>query len=214
MRYQGSEALDMEFAERGAALEREAARPSFEVVPGGGLDARARRGVSAQFLANAKTILKVAAVVLIVGMVRVALTSATVSTLKANSSLRSAVEDAQNLNDDLKIERAVLSSNSRISRIATQNYGMALSSDAVSVDLSADAAASQGAEAADEAVTADNDAADTDTNTAAADSSQDDASADRQASGEGVRDAADDAAAYDGDAAQPVDAALAYADVA
>ena len=213
MRYQGSEALDMEFAERGAALEREAARPSFEVVPGGGLDARARRGVSAQFLANAKTILKVA-VVLIVGMVRVALTSATVSTLKANSSLRSAVEDAQNLNDDLKIERAVLSSNSRISRIATQNYGMALSSDAVSVDLSADAAASQGAEATDEAVTADNDAADTDTNTAAADSSQDDASADRQASGEGARDAADDAAAYDGDAAQPADAALAYADVA
>ena len=207
MRYQGSEALDMEFAERGAALEREAARPSFEVVPGGGLDARARRGVSAQFLTNAKTILKVAAVVLIVGMVRVALTSATVSTLKANSSLRSAVEDAQNLNDDLKIERAVLSSNSRISRIATQNYGMALSSDAVSVDLSADAAASQGAEATDEA-------ADTDTNTAAADSSQDDASADRQASGEGARDAADDAAAYDGDAAQPVDAALAYADVA
>ena len=210
MRYQGSEALDMEFAERGAALEREAARPSFEVVPGGGLDARARRGVSAQFLANAKTILKVAAVVLIVGMVRVALTTATVSTLKANSSLRSAVEDAQNLNDDLKIERAVLSSNSRISRIATQNYGMALSSDAVSVDLSADAAASQGTEAQDEAVAAD--AADTDTDTAATDSSQDDA--DQQASDEGAQDASEDAAAYDGDAAQPADDAPAYADVA
>ena len=205
MRYQGSEALDMEFAERGAALEREAARPSFEVVPGGGLDARARRGVSAQFLANAKTILKVAAVVLIVGMVRVALTTATVSTLKANSSLRSAVEDAQNLNDDLKIERAVLSSNSRISRIATQNYGMALSSDAVSVDLSADAATSQGTEAQDEAVAAD-------TDTAANDSSQDDA--DQQASDEGAQDASEDAAAYDGDAAQPADDAPAYADVA
>lgn len=207
MRYQGSEALDMEFAERGAALEREAARPSFEVVPGGGLDARARRGVSAQFLANAKTILKVAAVVLIVGMVRVALTTATVSTLKANSSLRSAVEDAQNLNDDLKIERAVLSSNSRISRIATQNYGMALSSDAVSVDLSADATA-QGAEAQDEAVAAD--AADADTD--ATDSSQGDAPADEQASDEETQDV--DAASYDGDAAQPADDAPVYADVA
>lgn len=204
MRYQGSEALDMEFAERGAALEREAARPSFEVVPGGGLDARARRGVSAQFLANAKTILKIAAVVLIVGMVRVALTTATVSTLKANSSLRSAVEDAQNLNDDLKIERAVLSSNSRISRIATQNYGMALSSDAVSVDLSADAATAQDAEAQDEA-----------TDAAAVDSSQDaDAPADQQVTDDEAQDASDGVPAYDGDAAQLGDDAPAYADVA
>ena len=42
MRYQGSAVANEEYIERGYALPQE--RPSFEVVSGGGLDARARRG--------------------------------------------------------------------------------------------------------------------------------------------------------------------------
>ena len=45
MRYQGSEAYNMEAPERRARRQERAARPSFEVVTGGGLDARARQGV-------------------------------------------------------------------------------------------------------------------------------------------------------------------------
>ena len=44
MRYQGSAVANEEYIERGYALPQE--RPSFEVVSGGGLDARARRGVA------------------------------------------------------------------------------------------------------------------------------------------------------------------------
>ncbi len=143
MRYQGSEALNIDFVEGGEALE-EAARPSFQVLPGGGLDARARRGVSAQFIANVRTGIVLAAVLLAIGLVRVAISSATVVALSNNSTLRSEVSDAKNLNDELKIERAVLSSNSRIARIATQNYGMVLSSDALTVEVG-EAAAQQAA---------------------------------------------------------------------
>lgn len=76
---------------------------------------------------------------------RVAISSATVVALSNNSTLRSEVSDAKNLNDELKIERAVLSSNSRIARIATQNYGMVLSSDALTVEVGEAAAAEQAA---------------------------------------------------------------------
>ena len=133
MRYQGSEALDMEYAERRRARQEQQASPSFEVVSGGGLDARARRGVSLQFLTRVAIVCTVAAVALVVGLIRVVLSSATVSVLRSNSSLRSDVSEAQTLNDNLKIERSVLTSSTRISRIATQNYGMVLSSDEVTV---------------------------------------------------------------------------------
>ena len=43
MRYQGSAVANEEYIERGYALPQE--RPSFEVVSGGGLDARARREI-------------------------------------------------------------------------------------------------------------------------------------------------------------------------
>ncbi|WP_444328655.1 hypothetical protein, partial [Paratractidigestivibacter sp.] len=140
MRYQGSEALNMNYAGAGA-LEERSRETSFEVLPGGGLDARARRGVSHEFVASVCHVLIIAAAIITLGLVRVGLSSAAVSALAANSSLRSEVTDAKNLNDDLKIERAVLSSNSRISRIATQNYGMSLSNDAMTVKVGAAAEA-------------------------------------------------------------------------
>lgn len=145
MRYQGSEAFDMDYA-LAPEVERESRQAaSLEVLNGGGLDARARRGVSREFVAQLRNILIIAAALIAIGLVRVYVSAATVTTLSANTSLRSAVTDAKNLNNDLKIERAVLASNSRIARIATQNYGMTLSTDAVTVKVG-DAAAAEAAE--------------------------------------------------------------------
>ena len=135
MRYQGSEAYSMRAAER--ELERPYERPatSFEVVSGGGLDAQARRGVSHEFLARARTVAAVALFLFVLGLARVALSAATVAVLQTNSDLTTQIEEAEKLSSDLRIERSVLSSNARITRIATQNYGMVLTGDAVTVDL-------------------------------------------------------------------------------
>lgn len=132
-------------------------RPSFEVVSGGGLDARARRGVSPQFVARVRSVLLVAGLLIALGIARVALTSATVGVLQANSDLKEEIETAQTLSNDLKIERSVLSSNTRISRIATQNYGMVLSASHATVSLedpSAEAAQTADGDAAQTAADA------------------------------------------------------------
>lgn len=149
MRYQGSEAYSMEATERRRErLERQAA-PSFEVVTGGGLDARARAGVSATFVARVRAVLAVAAVLIVLGMARVGIAAATVSLLSSNSALSSQIEEVSSLNEQLRVQRSVLSSNARITRIATQNYGMVLTGDAVTVDLgSTDEAQSADGEAA------------------------------------------------------------------
>lgn len=153
MRPQGAEAFDMHYGRAGAAEKIAPAEPRtpLEVVPGGGRDARARRGVSRAFVSRVKIAMGLLAVFIAVGLVRVFLTSATVGLLSNNTSMRSDLSDAQNLNADLRIEQAVLSSNSRISRIATQNYGMVLSSDALSVEVGSVAAATAASEAAAEA---------------------------------------------------------------
>lgn len=221
MRYQGSEALNMNYAGAGA-LEERSRETSFEVLPGGGLDARARRGVSHEFVASVCHVLIIAAAIITLGLVRVDLSSAAVSALAANSSLRSEVTDAKNLNDDLKIERAVLSSNSRISRIATQNYGMSLSNDAMTVKVGAAAEAERAEQEAAQAVAEQQAQAES----AAAAAQQQEASAAAERSGDpndtdasgiasaieaalGSADGSQQAATAFGDAAQSADAAVA-----
>ncbi|SFX44508.1 cell division protein FtsL [Olsenella sp. kh2p3] len=146
--------------------ERVEQRPSFSVVTGGGLDARARAGVSPQFLSRVRTVVICALVFIALGACRVALSTATVSTLQANSALRSQIKEAQTLNEDLQVEKSVLSSSSRISRIATQNYGMSLSTNREVLDLSS-AGTSADATSTDavSATTANGDAAQSVTNT-------------------------------------------------
>lgn len=138
MRYQGSEAYSFDAAERRRDRSQRGAANAFEVVTGGGLDARARAGVTPTFVARVRVVLIAAACLIVLGMARVALSTATVSILSANSELSGQVEDAETLNEQLRVQRSVLSSSSRISRIATQNYGMVLSSDFVTVDLTDD----------------------------------------------------------------------------
>ncbi len=120
MSYRGSEAerLDSrEFAQQGA-------RRSFDVVEGAGLDSAARRGVAPGRLAAFKLALACVAVFLVLGVARVAVTAATVQTLEANSGLTGQVSAAEDTAKELRIEAAVLSNNSRITTIATENLGM------------------------------------------------------------------------------------------
>ena len=159
MRYQGSAVANEEYIERGYALPQE--RPSFEVVSGGGLDARARRGVAPEFLARVKAVVACALVFFALGACRVALTSAAVAALQGNATLKTQITEAKTTNDSLMVERSALSSNARISRIATQNLGMVLSTDTETVTLGAAAedSAADAASSDEVAARADGDAA-------------------------------------------------------
>lgn len=78
-----------------------------------------------------------------------------VGTLASNESMRSELKQTVALEDDLRIQRSVLSSTQRIDRIATQSYGMVAANGAekLSVSDSADTA-SEGTGTADEATDA------------------------------------------------------------
>ena len=111
-------------------------RSSFEVVPGGGLDADARRGVSSQFIERVKLIAVAAALFLTLGVVRIGISTATVSTLQANNVIRNEMRATTATNDSLRVSRSLLASTTRIERIATQNYGMTLETNRPVVDVS------------------------------------------------------------------------------
>lgn len=138
MRYQGSEAFDLE-RERalGAQTAPEAQhRRSLVVVEGGHLDEDVRRGVSPQFIVRARRAVVAIVILCVLGAVRVALTSATVPLLQGNLELTSQIEQARDLNNELSAERSLLSSGSRISRIATQLYGMVYNPATSTLDVS------------------------------------------------------------------------------
>ena len=111
-------------------------RTSFEVVPGGGLDADARRGVSSQFIQRVKLIAVAAALFLTLGVARIGISTATVSTLQANNVIRNEMRATTATNDSLRVSRSLLASTTRIERIATQNYGMTLETNRSVVDVS------------------------------------------------------------------------------
>ena len=110
-------------------------RSSFEVVPGGGLDADARRGVSSQFIQRVKLIAVAAALFSTLGVVRIGISTATVSTLQANNVIRNEMRATTATNDSLRVSRSLLASTTRIERIATQNYGMTLETNRPVVDV-------------------------------------------------------------------------------
>ena len=110
-------------------------RTSFEVVPGGGLDADARRGVSSQFIQRVKLVAVAAALFLTLGVVRIGISTATVSTLQANNVIRNEMRATTATNDSLRVSRSLLASTTRIERIATQNYGMTLETNRPVVDV-------------------------------------------------------------------------------
>lgn len=154
--YQGSEAYSLDASER--VRRRRAARPSFEVVEGRGLDAQVRRGISAKSKTRYKRFAVALAVVLAVAVVRLGLLAAAEATLANNSAMRNQITQADNERNELEIEHSVLSSSSRIDRIATQTYGMVAGDTAESMTAGSTASADDAG--ADGTATADDSAAD------------------------------------------------------
>lgn len=155
MMYQGSEAVRLDYL--GEATPRREQRTSFEVVEGAGLDHLERRGVSPQFIANLKLAAAVCVALVVLCVARIGVYSMAVGTLASNESMRSELKQTVALEDDLRIQRSVLSSTQRIDRIATQSYGMVAANGAekLSVSDSADAASEgTGTGTADEATDA------------------------------------------------------------
>lgn len=144
MRYQGSEARNLEREDYGR--EREL-RPSFSVVEGGGLDARARRAVSEGFLSRTRVLVCIACTLIAVGAICVALSAAAASCLGRNVDLRDQIQQAERVNGELQVQRSQLSSSARIDRIATENYGMVRATTSDTIDLSNQDGASDAAQA-------------------------------------------------------------------
>ena len=132
----GSEAVARTIQFEHEYASEQSTRSSFEVVPGGGLDADARRGVSSQFIQRVKLIAVAAALFLTLGVVRVGISTATVSTLQSNNAIRNEMRATTATNDSLRVSRSLLASTTRIERIATQNYGMTLETNRPVVDVS------------------------------------------------------------------------------
>lgn len=146
MTYRGSEAFDLD-RDGMEAIPQPRRERSLEVVEGGHLDADVRRGVSAEFVSRVRVAVVAIVVLCALGAVRVALTVGTVSLMENNQTLSSQIQEARELNVDLKAERSLLSSGERITRIATQVYGMVYNpaSSSLSVgDSSVDAAQDAG----------------------------------------------------------------------
>ena len=132
----GSEAVARAIQFEHEYAPEQSTRTSFEVVPAGGLDADARRGVSSQFIQRVKLIAVAAALFLTLGVVRIGISTATVSTLQANNVIRNEMRATTATNDSLRVSRSLLASTTRIERIATQNYGMTLETNRPVVDVS------------------------------------------------------------------------------
>ncbi|WP_293844264.1 hypothetical protein [uncultured Parolsenella sp.] len=132
MTYMGTEAYDLD-ASRGAFAPQGAR--SFETIEGAGLDARERAGVSRQVLSTLKVLAALAAVFMVLSAARVGVFTYAATILSQNSTMRSELKEARSLQDDLRVQRSVLSSASRIDRIATQSYGMVLAGDSVKLAI-------------------------------------------------------------------------------
>lgn len=151
MMHQGSEAVRLDYL--GEATPRREQRTSFEVVEGAGLDHLERRGVSPQFIANLKLAAAVCVALVVLCVARIGVYSMAVGTLASNESMRSELKQTVALEDDLRIQRSVLSSTQRIDRIATQSYGMVAANGAEKLSVS-DSADSASEGTADEATDA------------------------------------------------------------
>ena len=67
MAYRGAGAASLAYDQTQEEYYLREVAPSFEVIEGGGLDARARRGVSAAFVARVRIVVAVVLAVVLVG---------------------------------------------------------------------------------------------------------------------------------------------------
>ena len=122
MSYYSSAARKLENPDYGR--EAQPRRERLSVHRGGGLDAQARKGVSAGFVHTIQVVLLAVFVIFGLGIARVAITAQTNSLLRQNAEMENAIAAMGDTNDSLRIERSSLRSRERIVTIATDNYGM------------------------------------------------------------------------------------------
>lgn len=123
MNYNGTEAPRLDYAEN--AWEYDVVdRSYFDVVEGGGVAVRTRQEATADYAVTITLMALAIVTFFFLGAMRVTLTSATVSQLQTNLDTQNAIEQACKANSALRIERSVLCNTARITRIATENYGM------------------------------------------------------------------------------------------
>ena len=108
---------------------------SLIAFDGGGLDARVREGVSSTLTRTVTFLLVVMVLFFAIGSASVALTSNAVAILQCNNKLESYNKTLTAANDDLRIERSLLTRADRVSRIATQNLNMVYAQDAQHFEL-------------------------------------------------------------------------------
>ena len=122
MMYQGNAAYQLETQR---TWDVPVSRP-LSVYEGGAERTRRERASQTSLVGLAAALLVSLAVL---GGVRVALTAATVSSLRELDVAQSTVATARETRSQLMVERSVLSSADRIQKIATENYGMVYASD-------------------------------------------------------------------------------------
>lgn len=152
MNMYGAEAIEFEEQLESRPMRQPESHPAFEVVTGGGLDSRVRAGVSSEFLARVKAVVAGAVIIFVLGTLRVALTSLTVAQLSSNAQVREEIMSFETTNDNLRVERSLMASATRIDRIATQNYGMIAPASFDVIIIEPEAEAEEAEAATDEAV--------------------------------------------------------------
>ncbi len=126
-------------------------RPRFDVLTGAGREANQQ--VSPAFTHVIKVFCVLVALVVSVGLARVAIASATAASLNANAEVAEELSAAQDTSSDLEVMRSVYGSNTRIRDLATETLGMVEPSGRVTLDLS-DAGAGSARDAAPASTTA------------------------------------------------------------
>lgn len=141
MSYTGSEATRLDVY-RGESLQQQR-QATLRTVAGEGADARARAGVTSEFLAKYKVFLAIVAIVGALCVARVGTFAIAAGIMADNATMRTQIEESTTLANQLRIQRSVLSSTSRIDRIATQTYGMVAADSAEQMTAGATSAASE-----------------------------------------------------------------------
>lgn len=141
MSYTGSEATRLDVY-RGESLQQQR-QATLRTVAGEGADARARAGVTSEFLAKYKAFLVVVAIVGALCVARVGTFALAAGIMADNATMRTQIEESTTLANQLRIQRSVLSSTSRIDRIATQTYGMVAADSAEQMTAGAASAAAE-----------------------------------------------------------------------
>lgn len=132
--------------ERPVEAPRTSARPRFDVYTGAGREAN--QAVSPAFMRVLKVFCVLAALVVVVGLARVTIASATAATLNANAQVANELSAAQDESADLEVMRSVYGADTRVRDLATETLGMVEPEGSVTLDLS-DAAGTAGTAAQD-----------------------------------------------------------------